>query len=748
MARMQDRSSCLKRWRWRAMLAATIGLSTVAPSLLGGCDIDDPKDNPVPITRVRTDRNYIRDENGRYVLFHGINVSGSTKVPTAVDPQTGIPTYIGKPFPLEIADREMRRLRQKGFNSIRLLLMWEAVEPAARGQYDNEYLAYIRQIVEIAHRHGVYVLMDMHQDMFTRHLLVKYNENPKYGAPGSIEATLTSLVPPYTDAVKGDGAPRWVVEACLQEKDLSSPNWGTPRIISGLGPHERAKLIQLYQNLTGGDTSGSAEVPEWIQYISDNAPPDFPPNETTDMLPFTNWGVSAALSADVERMYGCLLAGDKIFPGLEKEGVNIKDYLQEAYASMWARVAQEVGDLPNVMGYDLMNEPQGNFIILSAIAGALQLGLQDGARQTLMDMMGDENGALMHDLLIALRLLPPDTEPETLRLYGLDKLDALAILSLNVGFDRNYLGPFYGRVGQAIQQVDPDAVIFIEPSMNAQTLLGAGSLGGMWDQSMTWPEGIRQLAFAPHVYADIYPFIGFNQPPRNLSVEEVRHRDYTGIIENARALAHHSLGNVPVVFGEFGTYFNFNGIEASRASNYAVSSHVLNNYYEAYEGLVQSRMLWCYSPENDYHYGDKWNKEDFSIIDPNDQTRRELAWSRPHALALAGKPIATHFHSDFHYFDPDKGQPIPLHEFEVRYESKETDAPTEIYVPTVQYPEGFYVWVSDGRCYYDPNTQTLYHYPERDEPEAEHSVRILPPLPGQQNVGWQYFFEAARVVTR
>jgi hypothetical protein len=465
------------------------------------------------------------------------------------------------------------------------------------------------------------------------------------------------------------------------------------------------------------------------------------------MLPVTNWGVSAALSVDVERMYGCLFAGDVIFPGLEAEGVNVKDYLQEAYANSWRKVAERVAGMPNVIGYDIMNEPLGNFIVLTALAGAMALDIQDGARQTLIDLMGPETGDLTYDVITALRLLPPDTEPETLRLWGLDKVDALAVLGLNIGFDRTYMRPFYSRMAQAIQSVDPDAIIWIEPSMNVTNILGTGnSVGGMWDTSMTRPDGINQLVFAPHVYADIYPHIGFNQPPRDLSVEEVRYRDYKEKIEEVRSLADFALGNVPVVIGEFGTYFNFNGIETSIENDYIVSEHILDNYYEGFEELVQSRMLWCYSPENDYHYGDLWNKEDFSIIDPNGEPRGESSWSRPYARFTSGKPLSTHFRSNLHYFDPDKGKQIPLREFEVRYKSKETDAPTEIFVPRIHYPEGFYVWVSDGRCYYDHKTRILYHYPERDDPDAEHWVRMLPPLPEEDNQGWSYFFDGPRVI--
>lgn len=734
-------------------LRLVAGCACLAGLQLWGCSDVTPED-PVPMTRLRTDRSYLRDEHGRYVYFHGVNTSGSTKVPL-IDQQTGAFTYIGRPFALDRARYEFSRMRRMGLNSIRLLLMWEGIEPEARGQYDEEYLSYIREMVKIAGEYDIYVLLDMHQDMFSRHLKVRYNEapaknlkDPTQAPAGSLQYSLLSLVPGYSDEVKGDGAPKWVIKACMPEKDLDSPNWGIPRIASGMDAH-RGELITLYQKLTGGDTSGSAEVPEWIQYMMDNLPPSFPPNQSTDMLPFTNWGVAAALSIDVERAFACLLAGDKAFPGLEAEGVNIKDYLQEAYAASWAKVAERVSDLPNVMGYDIMNEPEGNFLVLAAEAAAIQLNAPKGAHDFLVNQFKDdpETGEMLFNVIMALRLLPPDTEPETLRLWGLDKLDLMNILSLNYGFDRNQLTPFYDRVGKSILEKDPKAVIYIEPSMNVTALLGSVA-GGMWDVSMARPPSLPHVVFAPHSYADIYPFIGFNQQPRQFTEQEVRYRDYTSQLSGAGALAEHSLGNVPVVFGEFGTYFNFNGIEQSKAEGYKVSSEVLDNYYEAFDGMFQSRILWCHSPDNDYKYGDWWNHEDFSIIDPEGKPRSELAWARPFPRALAGKPISVHFWSDYHYFDPEKGKPNPAHELELVYASKETDAPTEISIPELQYPDGFYVWVSDGACYYDPAKHVLYHYPQNDAPDATYTLRVLPPIANQTNDGWRYFFKGDQVITR
>lgn len=795
----------------------------VGTCLCLGCGGGRPPVQPRPLTRLQTDRDYLRDAYGRYVFFHGVNVSGSTKMPAAVggrpltldqmsEPHaTGVPSYLGLPFPghtgktvrpediAPAADSEFRKLRDAGFNAVRLLVNWEGVEPVRKGEYDRDYLKSIRTVVQAAARYGIYVLLDMHQDAFSRHLVVRYNEAPSYEdppgsgnvvhpAPGTLENTLLALVEPYTDAVRGEGAPRWVVEACLPEKDLDSPFWGTPRllrVLNELTVSDLQKLGELLGGLSGRGDGGGMDIPAWALALVAKNPGPFEVWETSDALPFTNWGIMSMLSLDVARCFFCLLAGDAAFPGLtvpEADGRvrSVQDSLQEAYANAWKQVADQVKDLPNVAGYDLMNEPNTNAIPLSAVAGLLVTGALDGARQTLVDLLGKENGELVYHLLTGLGLLPPlparpappdppceeradavarkacqeaygaalaswEAERATvLRDYGLDRMDPLAVLGFNVGFDRAYLKPFYERVGRAILEVDPDAVIFVESSMNVSMLL-SGLAGGTWDLSMDRLD-LPRVVYAPHWYADIYPFLGFNQPDREFQVEEVRYRDYQQGMEQAAALASYSLGNVPVVFGEFGTYFKFGGIEKSHEQGYVVSAHILDNYYEALERMFRSRFVWCYTPDNDQHYGDWWNKEDFSIQGFDGTFRAREAWARPFPKALAGRPISMHYYSPLHYFDLNEKVVPPVGEFEVRYDSRETDAPTEISVPDGVYPDGFYVWLSDGSAYYDAEARTLYHFPDRDEPDAEHVVRLRPPLPGQENVGWRYFFRGDQAV--
>lgn len=131
--------------------------------------------------------------------------AGSSKFPANENQETfltdGIPSYVGKPFPLDHADRHFSQLHKLGINSIRLIMTWEAIQPEASGKFDQEYLNYIQKIVEKANKHHIYVLMDMHQDLFGRFFISRFNDIfdiLKTGIikPGSMEAMVAALVPP------------------------------------------------------------------------------------------------------------------------------------------------------------------------------------------------------------------------------------------------------------------------------------------------------------------------------------------------------------------------------------------------------------------------------------------------------------------------------------------------------------------------------------------------------------------------
>ena len=753
-------------------------------------------------------RPWLTDARGRYVHVNGINVSGSHKAPPTEDfpsrwplppdaddlgcrdtfpmPAGCVPddpldrsvSYVGRPFPEADADRWFSELSRLGFNAVRLLTNWESIQPYRPGTcggrdgydeacHDLAYLAYYERLVEKAADHGLYVLVDMHQDVFSRHLFAYYNEAPSHGEPGSLEHTVLSLLPPYTDWVRGHGAPRWVVEACLPEKDLDSPYWGMFRAFGGF-KDDRGRLNlkavdainRLYRALSPGADEG---LPEWIVAAFDALPGHFEPWETSDFLPWTWWPANGGLSLDADRCFAAFFAGDAVFPGMEVEGQTIQAYLQEQFTGSWRALASRTRGHDNVIGYDLLNEPVGVFALLGAAAVVAQTGVLTGVEGLLHDLLGDSLGADLFLIVRDLGLLPtyPDATPAdgeteaeakaradaawgaTLAAWGMQGIDTGAVLDLNLRFDEGYLQPFYERVGAAVQEVDPDAVIWFEPGASLRVATGPSF---QWDHPLTRPKGLRQLVFAPHWYPDIYPTLGIAVRPREFGDDEWLYRDFSGPLSDLMAQAPAWLGNVPVVFGEFGTYFNYGGSERSVEQDHLVSAQVLNSYYEAFEELSLGRMVWCFSAENDAGYGEHWNHEDFSVFGPDGKPRAWSSWARPHASATSGRLIREEFVSDLHFWDPVQGEPRPDRRYTLRMHARESEAPTEVAVPAVQYPEGFYLWLSDGWAYFDAGRRVLYWYPDRNEPGVEHALRIDPPLPDREALGWRYFFRDDQVL--
>ncbi|KAK6505280.1 hypothetical protein TWF481_007189 [Arthrobotrys musiformis] len=117
------------------------------------------------------------DKHGREILLRGINLAADTKFPATPATPSHIPdgffegdnvSFVGRPFPLGDADTHFRRLRNWGYNTLRYLYTWEALEARGPGIYDEEYISFTIEVLRKAKQYGFYVFLDPHQDVWSR----------------------------------------------------------------------------------------------------------------------------------------------------------------------------------------------------------------------------------------------------------------------------------------------------------------------------------------------------------------------------------------------------------------------------------------------------------------------------------------------------------------------------------------------------------------------------------------------------
>lgn len=112
------------------------------------------------------------DEDNRVVMFHGIN---------AVEKSPPWVPNVRAHYNLTNTTH-LARLKDWGFNVVRLGFMWSGVYPTAPDIINTTYINEMMQIVRILEQFGMYVILDMHQDMLS------------------------------TQFASYDGAPRWILD--------------------------------------------------------------------------------------------------------------------------------------------------------------------------------------------------------------------------------------------------------------------------------------------------------------------------------------------------------------------------------------------------------------------------------------------------------------------------------------------------------------------------------------------------------
>jgi hypothetical protein len=225
----KSRASAAVRYAATAVIVVLLAGIDLVPSAVAATPVSFPVPNapsadgggllPLTVLRGAGSAPVIGDSAGRSVLLRGVNVN------QLVD--YGQPDK-SKPTVRALSEADYAQMAsQYGFDVQRLNLSWSLLEPA-RGQFSQAYIARVRQAVDWAAAHGIYTVLDMHQDTYSKYVTA---------APGT--ACRLGASPEFGN----DGAPAWAT--------LSNGAKGCGFQGRDLSPNVEQSFTNLYDNTDG-----------------------------------------------------------------------------------------------------------------------------------------------------------------------------------------------------------------------------------------------------------------------------------------------------------------------------------------------------------------------------------------------------------------------------------------------------------------------------------------------------------------
>ena len=110
-----------------------------------------PTSGSAAVSGLTNSGRWLIDASGRVVILHGFNVVAK------------IAPY--EPAATGFDDQDAAFLQAHGFNGVRLGVIFKGLEPQP-GVFNDAYLASIAGTVNMLARHGIYTLLDFHQDLY------------------------------------------------------------------------------------------------------------------------------------------------------------------------------------------------------------------------------------------------------------------------------------------------------------------------------------------------------------------------------------------------------------------------------------------------------------------------------------------------------------------------------------------------------------------------------------------------------
>jgi len=518
--------------------------------------------------------NRITDSQGRTLVLRGVNLGGSSKIPFT--PKYPI-SFVGRPFPLEEADKHFGQLKKWGFTFLRFVITWEALEHSGPGIYDEAYIEYLRKIFIEAEKNGISVFMDPHQDVWSR----------------------------WTG---GDGAPRWTLEALGMEPDkletAGAAVTSNRKVMTWPVNYSLYAAATMFTLFFGGNTF-APEV-----RIEGESAQDFLQGKyiaafrhchkrLKNCKAIIGWGVMN------EPHPGFI--GYKDLRGLENVTLAlgpVPNPFQAMLAASGRPVKVQVCS-PWLKGWIV----KGRKIINDHGTSLFKEGFTCPWKQAGV-WSGEEN---------AVKLLRPD---HFSKFHGQP-----------LRFTDDFLKPFTLRFIENMNKEKKASLYFIEGVPHRENPTWGKEEPQNTVNAFHHYDGFTLFtkSFRPGLTLDTLT-------GRVILGKKKVAAFYSTKLAEAKKWARENMGDMPCLLGEFGLPFDLNKKKAYKTGDYSLHEKALSIYYDAIDENLLHSTIWNYTADNTNEDGDHWNGEDLSIVCKG-QMRACGGWLRPYPMATAGIPL-------------------------------------------------------------------------------------------------------------
>ncbi|RKO97729.1 hypothetical protein CXG81DRAFT_6583, partial [Caulochytrium protostelioides] len=559
------------------------------------------------------------DGEGRDLLLRGVNLCGASKLPTNPVGSSHLSdgfwdhhevSFAGRPFPQHEADTHFRRLQTWGLTLVRLVVPWEAIEHAGPGIYDDAFIDSLIPILEAADRHGCRVVLDPHQDVWSRY-------SGGSGAPGwtfdvagmdirAFKATHAAHVHQTADDVR-DTHMIWptnyqkLASGTMFTLFFGSETFAPQARYGGQSVQQflQTCFIKSFAHLLRRVKHCRAVV--GIEVMNEPHPGYIGLADLTRFDPYTCLHYQSVPSAFESMQLGHGRALDIDF-----------------YVRSWPFPTRRVGKR--------VVNPEGRCCWRSGTCLWRQHGV-----------WGDRDGRAV--------LLKPD--------YFTRHADGRV-----VDFSQDFWLPFIQQFYDAMLAVDPAVLVMFEPVPQVPP-------------PSIRPDAMPQLVYAPHWY-DLNAL--FSKSFTTAVTHDVQRlarnpwalpfatyfgrrgvkRNYAGQIQALVDEGRARVGDRPVLVGECGLPMDINQRTAFGNGDYSRHEHALDALLWGLESSGVHYTLWNYNPGNDDEWGDHWNGENFSIYSDDYRRHGDIGLPLPAKDAVD----STSSNTD----DRGSGDPLDEHE--------------------------------------------------------------------------------------